>query len=97
MGFVCKVEDVNAVEAWLGSLPGQAYADLRRPLRLVAEPLRHDADVGDLAGAVAQRPPDRRMRQARPSGATSRRCWWPAPPARRRFASTCTRGTSATP
>ena len=31
-GFVCKVEDVNAVEAWLGSLPGQAYADLRRPL-----------------------------------------------------------------
>ena len=32
MGFVCKIEDVNAVEAWLGSLPGQAYADLRRPL-----------------------------------------------------------------
>ncbi|MBV9511636.1 MAG: conjugal transfer protein TrbE [Caulobacteraceae bacterium] len=32
MGFVCKVEDVNAVEAWLGSLPGHAYADLRRPL-----------------------------------------------------------------
>ena len=32
MGFVCKVEDVNAVEAWLGSLPGHTYADLRRPL-----------------------------------------------------------------
>ena len=32
VGFVCKVEDVNAVEAWVGSLPGQAYADLRRPL-----------------------------------------------------------------
>jgi type IV secretion system protein VirB4 len=31
-GFVSKVEDVNAVESWLGSLPGQAYADLRRPL-----------------------------------------------------------------
>lgn len=31
-GFVCKVEDVNAVEAWIGSVPGQAYADLRRPL-----------------------------------------------------------------
>jgi type IV secretion system protein TrbE len=31
-GFISKVEDVNAVEAWLGSLPGQAYADLRRPL-----------------------------------------------------------------
>ena len=32
VGFVCKVEDVNAVEAWLGSQPGHAYADLRRPL-----------------------------------------------------------------
>jgi len=32
VGFVCKVEDVNAVEAWVGTLPGQAYADLRRPL-----------------------------------------------------------------
>ena len=31
-GFVCKVEDVNAVEAWLGSLPGNCYADVRRPL-----------------------------------------------------------------
>jgi len=31
-GLVAKLEDVNAVEAWLGSLPGQAYADLRRPL-----------------------------------------------------------------
>ena len=32
VGFVAKVEDVNAVEAWLGSLPGHAYADIRRPL-----------------------------------------------------------------
>lgn len=31
-GFVAKIEGVNAVEAWLGGLPGQAYADLRRPL-----------------------------------------------------------------
>ncbi|HWU14434.1 MAG TPA: conjugal transfer protein TrbE, partial [Caulobacter sp.] len=31
-GFVAKVEDLNAVEAWLGGLPGQAYADQRRPL-----------------------------------------------------------------
>jgi type IV secretion system protein TrbE len=31
-GFVAKVEDLNALEAWLGSLPGQAYADQRRPL-----------------------------------------------------------------
>ncbi len=34
LGFVTEVESVNAVEAWLGSLPGQAYADIRRPLLL---------------------------------------------------------------
>lgn len=34
MGFVTAIETINAVEAWLGSLPGQAYADLRRPILL---------------------------------------------------------------
>lgn len=34
LGFVTAVETINAVEAWLGSLPGQAYADLRRPILL---------------------------------------------------------------
>ncbi len=40
MGFVTEVETVNAVEAWLGSLPGQAYADVRRPL-LTSPSLSH--------------------------------------------------------
>ncbi len=31
-GLIAKVEDLNAVEAWLGSLPGEPYADVRRPL-----------------------------------------------------------------
>ena len=31
-GLVAKVEDLNAVEAWLGSLPGEPYADVRRPM-----------------------------------------------------------------
>ena len=31
-GLVSKVETANAVEAWLGSLPGHAYADVRRPI-----------------------------------------------------------------
>ncbi|WP_068875875.1 MULTISPECIES: conjugal transfer protein TrbE [unclassified Phenylobacterium] len=31
-GFLARVEDLNAVEAWLGSLPGEPYADVRRPL-----------------------------------------------------------------
>jgi len=34
MGFVTALETINAVEAWLGSLPGQPYADLRRPIVL---------------------------------------------------------------
>lgn len=29
--FSCMVETVNAVEAWLGSLPGHAYANVRQP------------------------------------------------------------------
>jgi type IV secretion system protein VirB4 len=31
-GFVCHREDLNAVEAWLGSLPGNVYANVRRPI-----------------------------------------------------------------
>jgi type IV secretion system protein VirB4 len=29
--FTCIAEGINAVEAWLGSLPGQAYANVRQP------------------------------------------------------------------
>ena len=32
VGLVSKIEDFNAVNAWLGSLPGHAYADIRRPI-----------------------------------------------------------------
>jgi type IV secretion system protein VirB4 len=32
LGFSCIREQVNAVEAWLGSLPGQVYANVRQPL-----------------------------------------------------------------
>ncbi len=32
LGFTCIREGANAVEAWLGSLPGQAYANVRQPL-----------------------------------------------------------------
>jgi type IV secretion system protein VirB4 len=31
-GFVTIAESFNAVEAWLSSIPGQAYANVRRPL-----------------------------------------------------------------
>jgi type IV secretion system protein VirB4 len=29
--FTCMRETVNAIEAWLGSLPGHVYANVRRP------------------------------------------------------------------
>jgi type IV secretion system protein TrbE len=29
--FTCKPEGVNALEAWLGSIPGHAYANVRQP------------------------------------------------------------------
>jgi type IV secretory pathway VirB4 component len=31
-GFTARLEDVNALEAFLGTLPGQGFANLRRPL-----------------------------------------------------------------
>lgn len=31
-GFGLRIESINALEAWLGSLPGNGYANLRRPL-----------------------------------------------------------------
>ena len=31
-GFVAKTESLNVVEAWLGSLPGNCRADIRRPV-----------------------------------------------------------------
>ena len=32
LGFTCLRESVNALEAWLSSLPGQTYANVRQPL-----------------------------------------------------------------
>lgn len=32
IGFSARIETVNALEAWLGSLPGQTYPNIRRPL-----------------------------------------------------------------
>lgn len=32
LGFVARVENINAVEAYLGSIPGHVYENVRRPL-----------------------------------------------------------------
>src|SRR5207247_10200590 len=38
IGFSCRLEDVNAIEAWRGSVPGDGYSNVRRgplpPLKL---------------------------------------------------------------
>jgi type IV secretion/conjugal transfer VirB4 family ATPase len=31
-GFACHIEHLNATEAWLGSLPGELYKNVRRPM-----------------------------------------------------------------
>ena len=32
LGFACRIETVNAVEAWRGSIPGDGYSNVRRVL-----------------------------------------------------------------
>lgn len=32
LGFGCRIESVNALEAWLGTHPGNTFANVRRPL-----------------------------------------------------------------
>ncbi len=32
LGFSCRIETVNTMEAWLGALPGHPYPNVRRPL-----------------------------------------------------------------
>jgi len=45
-GFGARLEDVNAVEAYIGSLPGHTYANVRRPLM-------HTLNVADLLPLTA--------------------------------------------
>lgn len=46
LGFAARVESVNAVEAWLGTLPGHGVENLRRPLL-------HTLNLADLMPATA--------------------------------------------
>ena len=32
LGFGCRIETINALETWLGSIPGNSFSNLRRPL-----------------------------------------------------------------
>jgi type IV secretion/conjugal transfer VirB4 family ATPase len=46
LGFSCRVETVNAVEAWRGSLPGDGYRNVRRNLL-------HTLNIADLLPITA--------------------------------------------
>ena len=71
LGFSCIRETVNAIEAWLSSLPGQVYANVRQPLV-------HSLNLAHLMplSAVWAGPVDNRhlagpvLLQARTSGST---------------------------
>ncbi len=80
-GFVTIPETLNAVDAWLSSIPGNAYANVRQPIVSTLEPGAHDAGVGGMGRAGEQRPPRRpaadrhahRWRDAVPAGHAHRR------------------------
>ena len=44
--FTAMVETVNAVDAWLGSLPGHAYANVRQPPISTLTPIHHNRAAG---------------------------------------------------
>ena len=49
LGFACRIETVNTMEAWLGSLPGHAFPNVRRPLI-------HSLNLADLVPLSAKWP-----------------------------------------
>ena len=84
-GFTTIRESLNAVEAWLGSLPGHAYANVRQPIVHTLN-LAHLMPLSAVWAGPESQPPSARA----VLDAARRRA------ARRRSASTCSSTTSAT-
>ena len=57
--FTCIPETLNALEAWLGSLPGHLYRQCPSATHLDVEPRPYDPDLGGLGGAGPERPSGR--------------------------------------
>lgn len=49
LGFACRVETVNTMEAWLGTLPGHIHPNVRRPLI-------HSLNLSDLVPLTSKWP-----------------------------------------
>ena len=67
MGFDPRIETINAVEAWLGSLPGHGWYDVRRPL-VSTQNLADDSAANEHLGGP------RRPTPALTTGRTRRPC-----------------------
>jgi type IV secretion system protein TrbE len=50
LGFATITENMNAVEAWLGTIPGHCRANVRRPLLEFHEPDTPPAGFSSLGG-----------------------------------------------
>ena len=86
--FTCMIETVNAVEAWLGSLPGHVYANVRQPpvstlnlahmipLSAVWAGEARDHALQGAALLFWPRPRDRPRSDSRSTSATSAIPWW---------------------
>ena len=91
--FTCMAESVNAVEAWLGSLPGHVYANVRQPpvstlnlahmipLSAVWAGPERDEHFGGAAAVLRARPKARRRSGFRSMSAMSAIRWWSVRPA----------------
>lgn len=95
LGFTCMRETVNAVEAWLSSLPGQTYANVRQPLvhtlnlahlmplsAVWAGPGRCAMSTSRPRRCSTRRPADRHPSASPPMSAMSGTCWWSGRPGR---------------
>ena len=56
MGFDPRNETINAVEAWLGSLPGHGWYDVRRPLRFCTQNLADILPLTSIWAGLATNP-----------------------------------------
>ena len=53
--FTCMRETLNAIEAWLGSLPGHVYANVRQPPISTLNPRPYDAVLGSVGRTGTER------------------------------------------
>jgi type IV secretion system protein TrbE len=80
LGFASRLEDVNAIEAWRGSLPGDGYSNVRGPI-LHTLNLAHMLPITSVWAGLRENPSQLMPRNSPPllyaatSGSTPFRFW----------------------